>query len=93
MLNVGSCNVALVESTGASVSQADRFLCGTQGEKGCVTPFCSRSAAQIHGAGLTETPFKYAGEKSNRKAVALGEHLPTAHSTVLLPFYQYPAFQ
>jgi len=31
------------------------------------------------------------GKKSNRKAVALGEHLPTAHSTILLP--QYPAFQ
>ena len=63
MLNVGSCHVALVESTGTSVSQADGFLCGTQGEKGHITPSHSRSAAQIHRPGLTETLSKYAGEK------------------------------
>lgn len=56
VLNVGSCHVALVESTGASVSQADGFLCGTWGEKGQVTPSCSWSATQIQRPGLTETP-------------------------------------
>lgn len=37
MLNVGSCHVALIESTRASVSQADGFLCRTQGEKRHIT--------------------------------------------------------
>lgn len=53
VLNIGSCHVALVESTGTSVSQADGFLCGTKGGKGHVTSG-SRSAAQILRSGLTE---------------------------------------
>lgn len=63
MLNVGSCHVALIESTWASVSQADGFLCRTQGEKRHITPSCSSSTAQIRRPGLTETPSKHAGEK------------------------------
>lgn len=89
MLNVGSCHVALVESTGASVSQADGFLCRTQGEKGHVTPSCSLSAAQLRRAGLTETPSKHAGEKKQQKSCSFGR--PFAHSSQHNPFTPVPS--
>lgn len=92
MLNVGSGHVALVESTGTSVSQADGFLCGTQGEKRHVTASCSGAAAQTHRPGTTKSSLASQicrwKKKKSRKAVALEEHL--SHSSILSP--HYPAF-
>lgn len=51
VLNVGPRHVALEESTGASVSQADRLLCGTRRERTRYS-LCSR----MHRAGPQSPP-------------------------------------
>lgn len=96
MLNVGSCHVALVESTGTSVGQADGFLCGTKGGKGHVTSCylllpVSSTVTPIRTHRKKLLPNMQVKKKSSRKAVALGELLPTAQSTI--PSAQCPAFQ
>lgn len=92
MFNIGSCHVALVESTGTSVSQADGFLCGTEGGKDTLP-----LAAQIHRSGLTaagltakkKPPNMQVGKKKQPKSCSFGRAF--AHSSEHNSFSSVPS--